>query len=320
MYRRFASVVSITLLRRIPSGVLHDATVCCAAILMAALTAGCGPSASKPLREKPVAVATLTMIADMVAQVAGERAEVRCIMKPGGDPHLYKPVPADLKLIAASDIVFINGLGIEGWITDLIANAPGQRPVIAVTDGIQPDRSERYHGEPDPHCWFDVKHAIVYVANIEKGLAQMDPGSAEEYRRRAAAYRAELELLDEWVRDQIATIPRERRKLVTSHDAFHYFGKAYHIEVMAVQGVSTESQPNSADVIQLIKQLRAAQVPAVFVETTVNPKMLEYVAREAGARIGGVLFSDSCGLPGTPEGTYIGMVRHNVNAIVKALQ
>ncbi len=283
------------------------------------LLAGCGRAGSAPETDKPVAVATLTMVADMVQQVGGDRVEVRCIMKPGSDPHLYKPVPNDLRLVAGADIVFINGLGIEGWITDLIANAPGKRPVVAVTDGMTAERSETYHGEPDPHGWFDVRNALVYVDNIEKGLAQMDPTGAEHYRARAESYRAELRELDVWVRAELAKVPAGRRKLVTSHDAFHYFGKAYDFEVLAVQGVSTESQPNSEDVIKLVKEIKNAGVPAVFVETSVNPKMLEYVAEQAGARVGGQLFSDSCGAPGTPGGSYVGMVRENVRIIVEAL-
>jgi ABC-type Zn uptake system ZnuABC Zn-binding protein ZnuA len=281
--------------------------------------AGCSPPGSRSNNGKPVAVATLTMIADMVAQVGGDRVEVRCIMKPGNDPHIYRPVPGDLKMIAESDIVFINGLGIEGWITNLINNAPGNRPVITVTDGVAAIRSDQFRGEPDPHCWFDVKNAIIYVNNIEKGLAAIDPSGADYYRQRADAYRKELAELDDWARSELAKVPAEKRKLVTSHDAFHYFGRAYGFEVLAVQGVSTESQPNSADVIALIKTIREANVGAVFVETSVNPKTLEHVARESGARIGGELFSDSCGDAGTPEGTYVGMMRHNVKTIVEAL-
>lgn len=283
------------------------------------LVAGCDHAGSAPDKARPVAVATLTMVADMVQRVGGDRVEVRCIMKPGGDPHLYKPVPNDLRLVAQADIVFINGLGIEGWITDLIANATGRRPVVTVTDGMAAERSATFHGEPDPHGWFDVRNALVYVENIEKGLTQMDPAGAEHYRARAETYRAELRDLDAWVRRELARVPPARRKLVTSHDAFHYFGKAYDFEVLAVQGVSTESQPNSQDVVELIKTIRAAGVPAVFVETSVNPKMLEYVAEQAGVRVGGTLFSDSCGAPGTPGGSYVGMVRENVRIIVEAL-
>ncbi len=288
-------------------------------VSMTLVASGCSERGSQSANDKPVAVATLTMVADMVAQVAGDRVEVRCVMKPGGDPHIYKPVPGDLKLIGESDIVFINGLGIEGWIEDLVKNAPGKRPTVSVTDGVQAQRSEAFHGEPDPHCWFDVKNAIIYVNNIEKGLAAMDPSGTDYYRQRADAYRKELTELDAWARAELAKVPADKRKLVTSHDAFHYFGKAYHFEVLAVQGVSTESQPNSADVIALIKEIRDAKVAAVFVETSVNPKMLEHVAQESGARVGGELFSDSCGDPGTPEGTYVGMVRHNVKTIVEAL-
>jgi len=279
----------------------------------------CGRSNRPEVKNKPVAVATLTFVADMIQQVGGDRIDVHCIMKPGADPHIYKPVPGDLKMIGESDVVFINGLGIEGWITDLVANAPGERPVVTVTDGVKADRSEQFHGEPDPHCWFDVKNAIVYVNNIEKGLVMVDPDNSEFYKQQAEKYRAQLSDLDQWAQTELAKVPAERRKLVTSHDAFHYFGNAYNFEVLAVQGVSTESQPNSGDVVNLIKELRDAQVPAVFVETSVNPKMLEYVAQEAGTRIGGELFSDSCGNPGTIEGTYAGMVQHNVTTIVNAL-
>jgi zinc/manganese transport system substrate-binding protein len=280
--------------------------------------AGCGQSA-KSAREKPVAVATTTMIGDMVREVAGERVEVKVILKPGQDPHIYKPVPSDPKTIAESDIVFINGLRLEEWIEEMIAHAGGRRPVVVVSKGIEPLFSPQLN-KPDPHCWFDVTLAMKYVENIRDALIEFDPAGETVYRENAEKYLRELEELDAWVFEQVAQIPPHHRKLVTSHDAFGYFGRRYGFQVVAVQGVSTEAAAQAQDVARLIDYIRREKIPAIFVETSVNPKLVEQIARETGAKIGGTLFSDSTDWPDQPGGTYIGMVRENIKTIVGALQ
>jgi len=280
---------------------------------------GCSGSEGSE-RDRPLVVATTTIIADIAGELAGDRVEVYCIMPIGGDPHIYQPVPGDARMIARSDLVLLNGLQLEGWLTELARHAGGTRPAIEVTEGITPLEDEERHGEPDPHAWFDVRNMHYYVDNIVRGLIMVDPEGEEEFRARAEEYKQQLDELDAWVREQIETLPEERRILITSHDAFRYFGEAYDVRVMALQGISTEAQPQTKDVIKLVQTVRQYNIPAVFIETSVNPKMLEQIARDAGTRIGGELFSDSIGHPEHEGGTYLGMVRYNVRTFVQAMK
>lgn len=223
-------------------------------------------------------------------------------------------------MIARSDLVLLNGLQLEGWLTELARHAGGTRPMIKVTEGIVPLEDEERRGEPDPHAWFDVRNMHYYVDNIVRGLMIVDPEGEEIFAERAQQYKEKLDELDEWVREQIAALPEDRRILITSHDAFRYFGEAYGVRVMALQGISTEAQPQTRDVIELVRAVRTYNIPAVFIETSVNPKMLEQIARDAGTRIGGELFSDSIGHPDYEGGTYLGMVRYNVQTFVEAMK
>lgn len=283
------------------------------------LVSGCSGSEGSE-RDRPLVVATTTIIADVAEEIAGGRVEVYCIMPVGGDPHVYQPVPGDARMISRSDLVLMNGLQLEGWLTELARHAGGTRPMIEVTEGVKPLEDKERHGEPDPHAWFDVRNMHYYVDNIVRGLVKVDPEGKEEYRQRADDYKAMLDSLDAWVREQIETLPEERRILITSHDAFRYFGEAYGIRVMALQGISTDAQPQTKDVIELVRAVRTHNIPAVFIETSVNPKMLEQIARDAGTRIGGELFSDSTGPPDHEGGTYPGMVRYNVRTFVEAMK
>jgi len=280
---------------------------------------GCSGSEGSQ-RDRPLVVVTTTIIADIAKEIGGDRVEVYCIMPIGGDPHIYKPVPGDARMIAHSDLVLLNGLQLEGWLTELAKHAGGSRPMLEVTEGIIPLRDEERYGEPDPHAWSDVRNMHYYVENIVRGLLKIDPEGEQYYTGRADEYKKKLDELDVWVREQIAKLPDERRILVTSHDAFRYFGEAYNIRVMALQGISTEAQPQTKDVVQLVQTLQKYDIPAVFIETSVNPKMLEQIARDAGARIAGELFSDSLGHPDHEGGTYLGMVRHNVRTFVDAMK
>jgi ABC-type Zn uptake system ZnuABC Zn-binding protein ZnuA len=289
-------------------------------IALSSLTAGCGDRSEGSQRNKPLVVATTTIIADITQQIAGDRVEIFCIMPVGGDPHIYQPVPGDARQIARSDLVLLNGLQLEGWLTELARHAGGSRPMIAVTEGIVPLQDEARHGEPDPHAWFDVRNMHYYVDNIVRGLSMIDSDGEAEYRERADEYKRKLDELDAWVRERIESLPDNRRILITSHDAFRYFGEAYGIRVMALQGISTEAQPQTRDVVELVRAIREYSIPAVFIETSVNPKMLEQIARDAGARIGGELFSDSLGHPDHEGGTYLGMVMYNVSTFVEAMK
>jgi ABC-type Zn uptake system ZnuABC Zn-binding protein ZnuA len=270
-------------------------------------------------KDLPVVVSTITIINDMVKQVAREKVKAVSICGIGYDPHTYKSVPEDSRTIAGADLVFINGFGLEGWINKLIKAAGGNKPVITVTKGITPMQDDKGHGDPDPHCWFNASYAQIYVENILAGLIQIDPENREYYEKNADEYIAKLNELHEWTAEQIVKIPESKRILVTSHDAFRYFGRAYNIEVYALQGISTEAKAQTRDVANMVNLVKTARLPAVFIETSVNPKLLQQIASETGAKIGGTLYSDSIGNEGTEGGSYIGAFKYNVTTIVKAL-
>ena len=266
-------------------------------------------------------VATTTMIADLARQIGGHRVAVKGIMAPGGDPHGYKPVPEDAQAISTADMVMVNGLHLEGWVDDLIANAGGtEKTVVTVTEGM-PHRASPFDASvPDPHVWFDVNRWRMAAKTVATALAKADPAGATTYAQNATLYDRQLAELDKWVRQRVEEVPVARRKLVTSHDAFGYFGDAYGFTVVPVQGISTESEASTRDVVRVVEAVKEAGVPAIFVETSVNTKLIEQVARETGARVGGALYSDSTGPLDSSGGTYIGMVRDNVSLIVEGLR
>jgi ABC-type Zn uptake system ZnuABC Zn-binding protein ZnuA len=240
-------------------------------------------------------------------------------MAPGGDPHVYKPVPADADAIGNAHVVFVNGLKLEHWVDDLIANARAKQ-VVVVTDGIAHRASPLDAQVPDPHVWFDVTRWRKATANVAKGLSAVDPEGARVYAENAALYDRQLAALDTWVKSRVSAVPAERRKLVTSHDAFAYFGEAYGFEVIPVQGISTDADASTQDVVRVVELVKKAGVPALFVETSVNPKLIEQVARETDTRVGGALYSDSTGPLDSNADSYIGMVRDNVSLIVEGLK
>lgn len=273
------------------------------------------------------AVATIGMIADIVGEVGGERVEVQGLMGPGVDPHLYKARAGDVRKLANAHIVFYNGLHLEAAMGEVLEEMDAWAPTVAVTDRI--DRG-RLHGMPgyvgnyDPHVWFDVTMWMSAVEVVRDALAELDPAHAETYRANATAHLARLEELDAWVRARVTELPEERRVLITAHDAFGYFGKAYGFEVMGLQGISTVSEAGTRDVQYLADEITRRRIPAIFVETSISERTIEAVQAAVAARgfrvaIGGSLFSDAMGDGGTPEGTYVGMVMHNVNTIVDAL-
>ncbi|MER3456566.1 MAG: ABC transporter substrate-binding protein [candidate division GAL15 bacterium] len=285
---------------------------------LAACTAAPAPSSPKPK-----AVATINVLADLVAQVAGDRVEVFSLIPVGGDPHTYEPVPRDVQKVAEAQLVFYNGLGLEKWLEKLIENAGGQRVSVVLTRGLRPtvQTEGRYRGDPDPHLWMDPVFAKTYVVNARDALVAFDPGGRPVYEANAARTLRELDGLDTWIRQQVAQIPPQRRKLVTTHDAFRYFGQRYGFRVVGtIWGISTEDEPSAQEIARLVDRIRAEGVPAVFVETTLNPKLMERVAREAGVRVGEKLYGDSLGPPGSDADTYVKMMRHNVRAIVEALR
>ncbi len=274
------------------------------------------------------AVSTVGMISDIVKSVAGDRAKVQGIIGEGVDPHLYKPTASDIKALQSADIIFYNGLMLEGKMGDvLIRMARSGKPVYAVTeeildqgDYVMTDEAEHY----DPHVWMDVRGWIKATDVVSKALSEFDPEGAAAYSSNAAAYKAELEKLDAYAKKAIASIPAERRVLVTAHDAFNYMARAYGIEVRGIQGITTESEAGVKDIEDLVSFLVDRRIPAIFVETSVSGKNIKALAEGAAARghkvtIGGELFSDAMGVAGTYEGTYVGMIDHNVTTIARAL-
>lgn len=274
------------------------------------------------------AVATIGMVADVVRNVGGERVAVTALMGPGVDPHLYKASEGDVRALEGADIVFYSGLHLEAGLAGVLERMGERSNVIAVTDGIERSTliaPPEFAGAYDPHVWFDVTLWMKTVDSVRDALIRLDPGSADSYRANAVNYLAELEDLHSYVQARAAELPEEKRILVTAHDAFNYFGRAYGFEVRGLQGISTASESSTSDVQALTDFIVENQIPAIFVESSVpqrNVEALQAAVQSRGfdVRIGGELFSDAMGDPGTPEGTYVGMVRHNIDTIVSALK
>lgn len=274
------------------------------------------------------AVVTVGMVADLVRNVGGDLVEVEGLIGEGVDPHLYKPTRGDVVALSRGDILFYNGLYLEGKMADVLERM-GRKgtPVVAVGDrveaqGLYPVANAE--GEHDPHIWMDVRGWMAALEVVTEALKELDPVNADAYDRRSAAYRSRLEELDTYARDVLGSIPEGQRVLVTAHDAFYYLGRAYGIEVRGIQGISTESEAGVRDIENLIDFLSERGIPAIFVETSVSDKNVRALVEGARARghdlrIGGSLFSDAMGPGGTYEGTYIGMIDHNVTVIARAL-
>ncbi len=272
-------------------------------------------------------VTTIGMITDIVKNVGGERVDVIGMMGPGVDPHLYNPTAKDVQRLSSAHLIFYNGLHLESKTGDVLAKMSGDTKAVAVTDAV--DRSllltpPEYEGQYDPHLWFDVKLWMKAVGKVRNTLSEFDPDNAVMYWTNAERYLVKLTELHEYVKEQAARVPPAQRVLVTAHDAFNYFGKAYGFEVRGLQGISTATEAGIADVQELATFIAERRIPAIFVESSVSSKSLEAVkaaVRSKGfnVEIGGELFSDAMGNAGTPEGTYIGMVRHNIDTIVNAL-
>ncbi|MEM1125202.1 MAG: zinc ABC transporter substrate-binding protein [Bacteroidota bacterium] len=295
------------------------------------LLAGCVSSdeATPNLAERPIrVVATTSMVADLVTVIGGDRVDVEGLMGPGVDPHLYKASEGDVTRMAEADVVFYNGLHLEGRMTELFERmADRGTPTVAVAETIAPDRlldSPDYPSSYDPHVWFDVQLWAQAARVTRDALAALDTTHAATYHTNADAYLASLDSLDAFVRAETARIPLNQRVLITSHDAFGYFGAAYGFEVLGLQGLSTATEAGIADVQQLATTVAERRIPALFVESSVSPRGIEAVREAVRARgfeveIGGRLYSDALGSPGTEAETYLGTVRANVNTIVGAL-
>jgi manganese/zinc/iron transport system substrate-binding protein len=301
-------------------------------LVVSFLLSACSSSAGGPqvpITERTINVVTTTgMIADITKNVGGDRVQVTALMGSGVDPHLYKASEGDVLRLQEANVIFYNGLHLEAQMGDVLErlNEFGIK-TVAVTDKIDRALLEsppQFQGNYDPHVWFDVTLWMKAVEQVRETLVEMDPDSGDTYEANAEAYLAELEALHQYVLDQAKTIPADQRILITAHDAFNYFGRAYGFEVRGLQGISTEAQAGTADVQALAAFIVENQIPAVFVESSVPQRNVEAVQAAVQAqgfevKIGGSLFSDAMGSEGTPEGTYLGMVRHNIDTIVTAL-
>ena len=296
-------------------------------MVLAALLAGCTPPEPAEASDRLQVVTTIGMIKDVAENVGGEHVRVTGLMGPGVDPHLYKASEGDVRRLYRADVIFYGGLHLEARMAEVLEEMGERTRTVAVGEAIPEDSLSsppEFQGAYDPHVWFDVRLWMMTVPRIAETLAGADPAHAAEYRANAARYLGELEALDRYVRAQAARVPAERRVLVTAHDAFNYFGRAYGFQVRGLQGISTASEAGTADVQELADFIARRRIPAVFVESSIPRRNVEAVQEAVAARgwrvrIGGELFSDALGTAGTPEGTYVGMVRHNIDTIVGAL-
>ncbi len=292
-------------------------------LLLTCLSLPLSAEPKKPLR----VVATIGMISDIAARIGGQRVEVQGLMGEGVDPHLYKASPNDVRLLSDADLILYNGLNLEGKMADLFVKLARKKPTIPVSEYVDEKllrEPPEFAGHYDPHIWFDVSLWMKAVERVRDAFAEIDPEGRVEFDENAAKLLKELEELHVWCRKEIQTVPEKLRVLVTAHDAFGYFGRAYGIEVRGIQGISTESEASLKDINSLVDLLVERGVPAVFVESSVPKKTVEALVEGARARkldlkVGGELFSDALGRAGTESGTYIGMVRHNVQTIVSGL-
>jgi zinc/manganese transport system substrate-binding protein len=268
-------------------------------------------------------VATFSILGDLVKNVGGGRIEVSSLVGPNGDAHVFSPSPADAKKLAAANVVVVNGLGLEGWMRRLVKASGTKAPTVVASKGITSRKmeDEDHPGKMqiDPHAWQSIANAKIYVANIRDGLSKADPAGQATYAANAKAYLAKLDALEGEVKAAIAKIPADRRKIITTHDAFGYFGAAYGMEFIAPEGVSTESEASAKDVARIITQIRKQKIPAVFMENISDPRLMQQIAHETGAKIGGKLYSDALSEPSGPAPSYIDMMRNNIRQFTSAL-
>lgn len=314
------------------------------------------PAQAEPLR----VVSSFSILNDMVREIGGDKVMASSIVPVNGDAHSFEPRPSDAKTLASAQLLVINGLDFEAWLPRLQQSAGYKGPQVVATQGIQPldfeggddhahggaedhddhhdhDHShdqgsghdkapaadsahEHSHGSQDPHAWQSLSQAQVYIRNISQGLSQADPANADYYRQRAQDYAQRVQQLDDSIRSRLRAIPAEQRKVITSHDAFAYLGKEYGITFISLVGVSSQAEPSAREIAQVIEQARREHIRAIFVENTVSPKLVEQVARETGAKVGGILYSDALSKPGSGTDTYLGMMKWNTDKLIEALQ
>ena len=268
--------------------------------------------------------ASFSVLGDMVKQIGGDRVEVKTFVGPNGDAHVYEPAPGDAKALVDAKILVVNGLGLEGWMSRLQKSSGFKGKVITATTGIKSRQmEEEEHGKTkkitDPHAWQSLANGRIYVANIRDGLIAADPDGKSTYEANATKFLADIDTVEKDVTEKIAALPATRRKIITTHDAFGYFGATYGMDFIAPEGVSTESEASAKDVAKIIRQIKAEKIPAVFLENVTDHRLLDQIAKETGAKIGGTLFSDALSDERGPAATYLDMFRHNVATLSEAL-
>lgn len=277
--------------------------------------------AAPALSAEVTAVASFSILGDMVSRIGGDRVAVTTIVGPNADTHVYEPRPSDAAAVAAADIFFINGLGFEGWM-DRFVEATGYKGALVVaSDGVVSHEMDE-DGETitDPHAWQSLSNGVLYVQNIAKGLCAVDAGGCETYTANAASYAGELTALDGTIREHLEAVPPEKRKVITTHDAFGYFAEAYGVDFLAPEGISTDAEPSAADVARLITQIEDEKVSALFIENMSDPRLVQQIADETGVTLGGELYADALSEPDGPAPSYLDMFRHNVGLLIPAME
>ena len=279
-------------------------------------------------------VASFSILGDMTQRIGGERIQVHTLVGPDADAHVFQPTPADAKTLARAKLVVVNGFGFEGWITRLVKSSGYRGTVLTASTGIKTLKSEESHddhdehdehdkhghgGDIDPHAWQDLSNALVYVDNIARALANIDPEGKASYLSNAEKYKREISQLDGEIRKALAAVAAEKRKVITSHDAFRYFSRAYGMKFIAPLGINTEAEASAADIGRIIQQIRREKIPAVFIENISDPRLLERIRKESGARIGGTLFSDALSKADGQAPSYLEMMRYNARTLAAAL-
>jgi zinc/manganese transport system substrate-binding protein len=274
--------------------------------------------------EKLKIVASFSVLGDMVRQIAGSHADVTTLVGPNGDAHTFEPSPSDAKTIADADLVFINGLGLERWMEGLARSAGYKGPLAIASEGVKTRTMvEEEEGNnqtvTDPHAWQDLENGVIYVNNIVAALTKADPADEADYKFAGDAFAATLKALDANVRKQISTVPPAKRRVITSHDAFGYFGAAYGVKFLAPEGLSTESEASAGDIAKLIAQIKREGIKALFVENVADPRMIEMIGKETGVKLGGALYSDALSPPDGPAPHYVDMFKNNVPKLIAGM-
>jgi zinc/manganese transport system substrate-binding protein len=287
-------------------------------VLLIALLVAWAPASADAAKLK--VVASFSILADMASRIGASQVEIHTLVGSNGDTHAFQPTPADAKAVAQADVIVLNGLGFEAWSDRLIRSSAAKGAIIIASTGVKPRKFGPDSASAiDPHAWQDLRNGQIYAHNIAEGFAKADKANAQYYRDNAEGYIADLALSDAKVRAAIAAVPADRRKIITSHDAFGYFGAAYGVEFIAPLGISTEDQASAKGVARLIDQIKAEHISAIFVENITDPRLINQIASETGVKVGGELFSDALSKPGGEAATYTDMFGHNREALVEAM-